>query len=32
MVDTSGLAPLRASGPPEADSLSGGNWPERGPS
>ena len=29
---TSGLAPLCASGPPEADSLSGGNWPERGPS
>ena len=27
---TLGLAPLRASGPLEADSLSGGNWPERG--
>ena len=28
--DTLGLAPLRASGPLEANSLSGGNWPERG--
>ena len=27
---TSGLAPLHASGPSEANSLSGGNWPVRG--
>jgi hypothetical protein len=30
MRGTSGLAPLRASGPSEANYLSGGNWPERG--
>jgi hypothetical protein len=29
---TSGLAPLCASGPSEANYLSGGNWPERGSS